>query len=148
MYFIDGKPMLRVTRVCHVRLFLTLRIVAYLQATSVRGILQERKLKKVAVLSFRGSSQPRDQTCVFCIAADSLSLSHQGSPLPELSPFQRSYTQGINSLVVQWLGLCFHCRSPGSCKPHGLARKKSYRWQLGLKPTISRLFFSITTVCL
>ena len=44
MYFIDGKPLLRVTRVCHVRLFLTLRIVAYLRAISVRGILQERKL--------------------------------------------------------------------------------------------------------
>ena len=36
--------------------------------SSVRGILQARILECVAVCSSRGSSQPRGQTCVSCIA--------------------------------------------------------------------------------
>ena len=36
--------------------------------TSVHGILQARILEQVAISSFRGSSQPRDQTWVSCIA--------------------------------------------------------------------------------
>ena len=34
--------------------------------SSVHGILQARILESVAVLSSRGSSQPRDQTCASC----------------------------------------------------------------------------------
>ena len=36
--------------------------------SSVRGILQARILEWVAVSSSRGSSQPRDQICVFCVS--------------------------------------------------------------------------------
>ena len=36
--------------------------------SSVHGILQARMLEWVAMLSSRGSSQPRDQTQVFCSA--------------------------------------------------------------------------------
>ena len=36
--------------------------------SSVQGILQARILKWVAISSFRGSSQPRDWTCVSCIS--------------------------------------------------------------------------------
>ena len=36
--------------------------------SSVHGILQARILEWVAMPSYRGSSQPRDQTCVFCIS--------------------------------------------------------------------------------
>ena len=36
--------------------------------SSVRGILQARILERVAVSSSRGSSQPRDRTCVSCIS--------------------------------------------------------------------------------
>ena len=39
-----------------------------LPGSSVHGILQARILEGVAILLFRGSSQPRDQTCVSCIA--------------------------------------------------------------------------------
>ena len=49
--------------------------------SSVRGIFQARILEQIAISSSRGSSIPRDQTCVssdFCIAMDSL-LSYQGS---------------------------------------------------------------------
>ena len=35
-----------------------------LPGSSVHGILQARKLEWVAMSSSRGSSQPRDQTCV------------------------------------------------------------------------------------
>ena len=46
--------------------------------SSVYGILQARILEWVAVPSSRGSSWPRNWTCVSCIA-DRLSQSHQGS---------------------------------------------------------------------
>ena len=42
-----------------------------LPGSSVHGILQARILEWIAILSYRGSSQPRDQTyvsCVSCIA--------------------------------------------------------------------------------
>ena len=34
--------------------------------SSVHGILQARTLEWVAIPSFRGSSRPRDQTCILC----------------------------------------------------------------------------------
>ena len=50
---------------------------------SVLGIFPARILEWVAMPSSRGSSQPRDRTCISyisCIAGVSLPLSHQGSP--------------------------------------------------------------------
>ena len=51
--------------------------------SSVHGISQARMLEWVAVSSSRGSSQPRDRTCVSsaspALAGDSLSLSHLGT---------------------------------------------------------------------
>ena len=55
---------------------------------SLHGIFQTRKLEWVAISYSRGSSLPRDRTCVSCIAGsllhwltDSLPLSNMGSPL-------------------------------------------------------------------
>ena len=52
--------------------------------SSVRGISQARILEWVASSFSRGSSWPRDRTCVFCIGrhwqVDSLPLSQQRSP--------------------------------------------------------------------
>ena len=48
--------------------------------SSVHGILQARIQEWVAILFSRGSSQPRDQTWVSCIAGILYHLSHQGSP--------------------------------------------------------------------
>ena len=53
--------------------------------SSVHGILQARILDWVAISSSRGSSQPRDQTCISCVSCigrqmDSLPLSRLGSP--------------------------------------------------------------------
>ena len=55
-----------------------------LPGSSVHGILLTRILEWVAVLSCRGSSQPRNWTCVSwisCIAVDYLPLSLRGSSL-------------------------------------------------------------------
>ena len=51
----------------HVQLFATPWTIAC-QASLFMGILQVRVLEWVAMLSYRGSSQPRDQIQVFCIA--------------------------------------------------------------------------------
>ena len=49
--------------------------------SSVHGIMQARILEWAAISFSRGSSQPRDQTWVFCIASRfSYHLNHQGSP--------------------------------------------------------------------
>ena len=48
--------------------------------SSVHGISRARTLEWVAISSFRGSSRPRDQTCLSCTAGGFLPLSHQGSP--------------------------------------------------------------------
>ena len=55
---------------------------------SVLEILQVRILEWVAMPFSRGSSRPRDQTPVSCVAGDSLPLSHKGSLL-------------INSTLIQ-----------------------------------------------
>ena len=52
--------------------------------SSVLGISQTRILEWLAISFSRGSSQLRDQIrvfCIFCIAGDTLPLSHQGSPI-------------------------------------------------------------------
>jgi len=48
--------------------------------SSVHEILQARILKWVGMPLSRGSSKPRDQTHTPALQADSLPLSHQGSP--------------------------------------------------------------------
>ena len=58
-----------------------------IQCSSIHGIILGRLLNQVAFCSSRGSSQPRDQTwvfCDFCILRqeDSLPWSHLGSPSP------------------------------------------------------------------
>ena len=46
---------------------------------SGHGISQARILEWVSISSSRASSWPRNQTCISCIAGDSLPLSHKGS---------------------------------------------------------------------
>ena len=48
--------------------------------SSVHGILQARILERVAMPSFRGSSQPRIEPTSPTLWADSFCLNHQGSP--------------------------------------------------------------------
>ena len=71
---------MRVCMLSHVRRFATSWTVAR-QAPLSMGILQARTLEGVAISSFRGSSQPRDQTSVSCIGRQILlPLNHLGSP--------------------------------------------------------------------
>ena len=49
-------------------------------SSSVHGIFQARILEWTAILFSKGSSQPRDQTHISCLQADSLPLSHMGNP--------------------------------------------------------------------
>ena len=48
--------------------------------SSVQGILQARVLEWVAVPSSRGSSSPRDRTCISCIVDGFFSTEPQGKP--------------------------------------------------------------------
>ena len=65
--------------------------------SAVHGILQVRILEWVAISFSRGSSPPRDRTCISCIGKwmDSLPLHHLGSPL---SPVQFSCSVVSDSL--------------------------------------------------
>ena len=48
--------------------------------SSVHGILQVRTLEWVAITSSRGSSPPRDPTCISCIAGGFFTTEPQGKP--------------------------------------------------------------------
>ena len=53
--------------------------------SSVHGISQARILEWVAISSSRGSSQPRDQTCISyssCIASEFFTADLLGKPIP------------------------------------------------------------------
>ena len=52
-----------------------------LPGSSVHGILQARILEWVAISSSRGSSWPRDQTCVSCIASGFFTAEPPGKPI-------------------------------------------------------------------
>ena len=56
-----------------------------LLGSSVHGIFQVRILEWVGISSFRGSSQPRDQTCGSCVSCTGrqilLTRCHLGSPM-------------------------------------------------------------------
>ena len=56
--------------------------------SSVDGVLQERILKWVAMPSSRGSSSPGIELMSPPLQADSLPLSHQGSPILSISSIQ------------------------------------------------------------
>ena len=52
----------------------------YTSCSSVHGTLQVRILGWVAISFSRGSSQPRDRTCISCIYRWTLPQSHEESP--------------------------------------------------------------------
>jgi len=73
--------------------------------SSVHGIFPARKLEWVAMPSSRGSSWPRDQTCVSCIAGRFFTAEQWGKPLkPLYSQLKKKiYKSGIPML-------CRYCR--------------------------------------
>ena len=85
----------------HVRLFETPPWTVAHQAPLSMGFLQARILEWVAMPSFRGSSWPRDQTWVFCIAGRFSSLvSHQGNFAPLKSLITETCSRAN---IVVWL---------------------------------------------
>ena len=52
-----------------------------LPGSSVHGVLQERVLELVAIPSSRGSSQPKEWTCVSCIAGRFFTTGPLGKPI-------------------------------------------------------------------
>ena len=60
-----------------------------LPGSSVRGIFQTRVLKWVAISFSRGSSQPRDQTQVSCIAGRSFTIWATREAIHALRPFKK-----------------------------------------------------------
>ena len=80
--------------------------------STVHGIFQARILEWVVIPSSRGSSPPRDQAWVSCIAGRFFffffnHLSHQGShpPTPSQMELLLKAVQEGTSPVVQWLRL-------------------------------------------
>ena len=82
------KWKVKVKSLSHVRLIVTPWTLAC-QGPLSMGILQAIILEWVAIPSFRGSSQPRDWTWSLAMQADSLPLSHWGSPIVTYSYISR-----------------------------------------------------------
>ena len=72
--------------------------------TSVHGISQARILESVAISSFRGSSQPKDWTPVFCVywQLDSLPLSHLLTHKKEWNNAIHSNKDGTGDEHIRW----------------------------------------------
>ena len=66
----------------------------------VPGILQARILEWIAFPFSRGSSQPRDQAQVSCIAGDSLPVGPQRKPEPPRKPFIKQCGKYKNREII------------------------------------------------
>jgi len=69
--------------------------------SSVHGILQARILEWVALSFFGGSSRPRDQTRVSCIAGGFFTIEPLGKP--QLNTTQLCKKNEILPLVATWI---------------------------------------------
>ena len=90
--------------------------------SSVYGILQARILECLAVSFCRGSSQPRDWTCISCITAAAKSL--QSCPILwdpiDGSPPGSSVPGILQARILEWVAIsfsnaCMHAKSLQSC---------------------------------
>ena len=76
--------------------------------SSVHGISQARLLEWVAMSSSKGSSQPRDQTSVFCIAGGFFTAEPQGKPNMDLTPScKMSYVPDAGNVKMNEIVLSF-----------------------------------------
>ena len=94
-----------------------------LPGSSIHGILQARILEWVAISFSRGSSQPRDQTQVSCIAGRHFTLwatreAQEWATLPTLS-FTSNWNEAECSLVSLSL-LILDRKNPQQLVPHDL----------------------------
>ena len=89
-----------------------------LPGSSVHGIFQARVLAWVAISYSRGSSRPRDQTCISCVSCiDRWILHHQATWEAHIYMFVYIHTHtsykilsGGKSLLIGWLAILWHPR--------------------------------------
>ena len=74
-----------------------------LPGSSVHGILQERILAWVAIFFSRGSSQPRDQTQVSCIAVKL--FKHRATREVQNNTASRHLSKSFTNVIIQYLQL-------------------------------------------
>ena len=72
--------------------------------SSVHGILQARILECVAMPFSRGSSQPRDWTCVSCLAGEFFTTEPPGKPFASLNAVKCPLS--VLPGTCQYLGVC------------------------------------------
>ena len=86
--------------------------------SSVHGILQTRTWEWFAISSFRGSSQPEDQTCVSCISCIGRWILYQlcllGSPKEENLIIEKGFLGGSDGKESS-----YNARDPGSIPESG-----------------------------
>ena len=75
-----------------------------LPGSSDHGIFQARILEWVAISFFRGSSWPRDRTCISCIAGRFFTTKSLGKPLLQRGKYK---TMKIFCLLIPSLSLSF-----------------------------------------
>ena len=93
-----------------------------LPGSSVQGISQARILEWVAISSSRGSSQPRDWTCISCTVRGILYhwATFRNLQSSGLKPnFQRNRMKRmIVMMVVRVIGICWGLSAASSCAKH------------------------------
>ena len=78
------------------------RMDCSLPASSVHGILQEKLLEWVAMLSSRGSSQPRDRTCISYVSCIDRCVLHHKGHLGSLIFVPSSWHRAPTILGISW----------------------------------------------
>ena len=110
----------------HVQLFLD-PMDCILPGSSVHGILQARMLERVAISFSRGSSWPREWTCISCIVGGFFTAEPPGTQLCECmerlpfalpsSPLRPSRSVGLTPWPIEHLPTAGRFRRRGVCKP-------------------------------
>ena len=104
--------------------------------SSVRGTLQARILEWVAIPSSRGSSWPRDRTCIFCVFCTGRGISLPLTP-PELVILFLCFPGGPTikasvCMLFTYIYSIFACKIPWTEEPGGLqstgSQRVRYNW--------------------
>ena len=137
---------------CSVCLTLCDPLDCSLPGSSVLGILQARILERVAIYSSRGSSWPKDWTCISCIAGGFFIIEPLGKPFAAIiipkSHIIKVYFLFIMS-NIDWQGSSVHPKpleNSNQQKPQHWVRKgcdQNTHWSLQLKMSpITSLFIT------
>ena len=84
-----------------------------LPGSPVHGILQARKLEWVPIPFSRGSSQPRDLTCISCVAGKEFPDSSPGRPDEEVLSLKSKL--GLLEIYSSLFGCCLLVTDSQSC---------------------------------